>query len=146
VRFWDTSAVVPLLVTEGMTEVMAGELAVDAEQTVWWATSVECASALARLERSGSLDERGLAEANVALGTLADAWDEVQPGERVRQVAARVVRVHDLRSLDAFQLAAALVAADGDPGSLPFVVLDRRLGRAADREGFPVVIPHTGVG
>ena len=140
-RYWDTSAVVPLLVAEEMTDAVAGELEADRELTVWWATRVECVSALARLERDGDLDPAGVADANSALATLAGAWDEVQPSERVRQVAARLLRVHDLRSLDAFQLAGALVAADDDPPSLPFVVLDRRLARAADREGFPVVIP-----
>lgn len=140
-RFWDTSAVVPLLVTEEMTEAMARELEGDRELTVWWATRVECVSALARLERDGELDAAGVAEASSALATLTAAWDEVQPSDRVRQVAARLLRVHDLRTLDAFQLAGALVAAADDPPSLPFVVLDRRLARAADREGFPVVMP-----
>ncbi len=145
-RFWDTSAVVPLLVEEETTDAIARELEAYPEQTVWWATRVECASALARLERDGGLDAGGVADATAALLTLAASWDEVQPSEKVRQAATRLLRVHDLRSLDAFQLAAALVACDGDPGSLPFVVLDRRLGRAADREGFPVVIPSPRVG
>ena len=36
-------------------------------------------------------------------------------------------------------LGMALVAADGDPQSLELVTLDRRLGEAARREGFPVL-------
>ena len=35
-------------------------------------------------------------------------------------------------------LAAAMVAADGTPGALPFVCLDERRAEAAEREGFPV--------
>lgn len=142
-RYWDSSAIVPLLVDEAMTEPMLREFESDPDQTVWWATRVECVSALARLERDGSLDAGGMTEASTGLATLADAWDEVQPGERVRQVATRLLRVHDLRALDALQLAAAIVASDGDPGALPFVTLDRLLGRAAGREGFPVVVPVT---
>ena len=140
-RFWDSSALVPLLVREPATDAMKGELERDAELTVWWATRLECVSALARLEREGRLDGHGFVEANRRLAMIADAWDEVQPTERVRQAAVRLVRVHDLRSLDALQLGAALVASDGDAESLPFVTLDARLARAADREGFVVVQP-----
>ena len=46
---------------------------------------------------------------------------------------------HPLRTADALQLGAALVAADGDPQSLELVTLDRRLADAARREGFPVL-------
>jgi len=42
---------------------------------------------------------------------------------------------------DAFQLAAALPAAEGHPASLIVVTLDDRLGLAARREGFRVVTP-----
>jgi hypothetical protein len=47
--------------------------------------------------------------------------------------------VHPLRSAVSLQLAAAIVAADHDPASLPFVSLDERLNAAARREGFTVV-------
>ena len=57
----------------------------------------------------------------------------------MRESARRIVRVHDLQTADAFQLAAARVAADDQPGTLPFVTLDERLALAADREGFPVL-------
>jgi predicted nucleic acid-binding protein len=49
--------------------------------------------------------------------------------------------MHPLRSADALQLAAALIAAEDHPGSLPFVTLDDRLALAAEREGFTVVRP-----
>ncbi len=42
---------------------------------------------------------------------------------------------------DGLQLAAAIVAADGEPRSLTFVTLDARLALAAEREGLPVVEP-----
>ncbi len=51
----------------------------------------------------------------------------------------RLLRVHPLRAADAFQLAAAIAAADESPRSLPFVTFDSRLARAAEREGFPVI-------
>ncbi len=108
---------------------------------VWWATETECLSALARLEREGRLDTDGMAVATRRLASLADAWQEVQPGSRLRQTAARLLRTHPIRAGDALQLAAAIVAADGEPGALPFVTLDERLALAADREGFRVVVP-----
>jgi hypothetical protein len=51
----------------------------------------------------------------------------------------RLLRVHALRAGDALQLAAALVAAEGQPGSLEIVTLDERLALAASREGLRVV-------
>ena len=50
-KFWDSSAVVPLLVAEAMTPLVSEILAEDRQMHVWWATEVECASTLARLER-----------------------------------------------------------------------------------------------
>ena len=108
----------------------------------WWGTQLECTSALARLERDGAM---ALDDLTVALGSLADAaeaWHEVQPVPVVRQTAKRLLLVHDLRAGDALQLAAALTAAEGQPVALEFVTLDDRLGRAALREGFPVVQPR----
>jgi hypothetical protein len=59
--------------------------------------------------------------------------------EPLRRLAQRLVRVHPLRAADAFQLAAALVAAEPDPSGVEFVCLDPRLANAASREGFRVV-------
>jgi len=108
---------------------------------VWWGTIVECVSAVARRERQGNHDARDISAAMRRLSVLGAAWRELQPTTRVRQTAERLVRVHPLRSAEALQLAAAIAAADGDPRSLPFVTLDDRLARAAEREGFPVVGP-----
>ena len=72
---------------------------------------------------------------------LAAPWRQVEPTVQVRQTAIRILRVHPLRAADARQPAAAVVAAAGDPGTLPFVTLDDRLALAARREGFPIVMP-----
>ena len=97
---------------------------------------MECQSAIVRRERAGELDAQDSARAIDALRTLAQSWAEVAPTERVREVAQRLVRVHDLRAADAFQLAAATVAAEGRNASMPFVTLDERLAEAAAREAF----------
>ncbi|MDA8204392.1 MAG: type II toxin-antitoxin system VapC family toxin [Chloroflexi bacterium] len=140
-RFWDSSALVPLLVGEPTTAAVIAELERDPALVVWWATQPECVSALARLEREGALAAPGMTDALGRLGTLAAAWHEVQPIALVRQTAIRLLRVHSLRAADAQQLAAAIVAAEDAPGALPFVTLDERLASAADREGFAVVRP-----
>jgi predicted nucleic acid-binding protein len=47
--------------------------------------------------------------------------------------------VHPLRAADAFQLAAAYMAAEQRPASLTIVTLDERLAAAARKEGFAVL-------
>ena len=46
-KFWDSSAVMPLLVEERASARFARIHAADPEIVVWWATEVECVSALA---------------------------------------------------------------------------------------------------
>jgi uncharacterized protein len=138
VKFWDSSAVVPLLVGETTTETMQVIAAQDPAMLVWWATEVECLSAIARLERDGDLDGDATAAAVARLDALVESWNEVLPGNNARRTARRLLRVHRLRAADALQLAAAVVAAEGQPASLEVVTLDDRLVEAARREGFPV--------
>jgi predicted nucleic acid-binding protein len=114
----------------------------DIAMTTWWGTEVECVSALARLEREGRLDPGQLTDGVDRLDELAAGWLEVEPTQRLRQAALRLLRVHALRAGDALQLAAAMEAAEQQPQLLPFVTLDARLALAADREGFPVVVPR----
>jgi uncharacterized protein len=144
VRFWDASAIVPLLVTETTTRVMQTLAAKDAGMLVWWATEVECASAIARLEREAALDEAAVREAFQRLTQLATGWHEVDPSDSIRETAVRFLRVHPLRAPDALQLAAALLAAERRPSSLEVVTLDDRLATAARKEGFVVIeVPVT---
>lgn len=138
-KFWDASAVVPLLLAEPQRAALLAELERDPVMLVWWGTAVECTSAIARREREGAL---GLQEARAALErlkSLALSWQEVLPSDAVRATALRLLRVHPLRAADSLQLAAAVVAAERDPASLPLVSLDDRLSDAAMREGFEIV-------
>ena len=104
-----------------------------------WGTEVECASAIARLERDGALEDAAVTEAFDRLTQLAGAWHEVEPNDGVREAAVRFLRVHPLRAADALQLAAAFVAAEQQPPSLALITLDDRLAAAARKEGFAVV-------
>jgi uncharacterized protein len=135
-RFWDASAIVPLLIAEATTKQLQEQAAHDPVMLVWWSTEVECASALARLEREGALDEPSATQAFDRLRQLADAWHEVDPSDPVRETAVRFLRVHPLRTADALQLAAAFVASERRPSSLEIMTLDDRLAAAARKEGF----------
>jgi uncharacterized protein len=139
VKFWDASAIVPLLIAEISTRRLQALAAEDPAMLVWWGSEVECASALARLEREAAIDASGIAAAFARLRQLKAAWNEVDPSDAVRETAARFLRVHPLRAADALQLAAAFAAAEGRPGSLELVTLDDRLCIAARKEGFTVV-------
>jgi len=135
-RFWDASAIVPLLMTEAATKALQGRAGTDPAMLVWWATEVECASAIARLERDGALDAAAVNEAFDRLKLLGEGWHEVEPSDAVREAAVRFLRVHPLRAADALQLAAAFVSAERRPSSLEIVTLDERLAAAARKEGF----------
>jgi uncharacterized protein len=139
-KFWDASGIVPLLVTEPATQRVQALAADDPDMLVWWASGVECASALARLERGGMLDAKAIIEAYERRRQLADSWHEVEPSEIVRENALRFLRVHTLRAADALQLAAAFTAAEGRPTTLQIITLDDRLADAARKEGFPLAM------
>jgi len=144
-RFWDTSAIVPLLIEERSSQVLRTLLMDDSFMVVWWATHTECAAALARLDREGLLDTQSLSAAHKRLSQLVANSEEVDPHDEVRETAARFLRVHPLRAADALQLAAAFVAAERRPTSLQLVTLDERLATAARKEGFGVIaLPASG--
>ncbi len=138
-KFWDASAIVPLLMMEPTTRTVQALAAKDTSMVVWWATEVECASAIARLERDGALDESASTQAFDRLRSFASAWHEVEPGNAVREAAVRFLRVHPLRASDALQLAAAFIAAERRPSSLEVVTFDDRLAAAARKEGFALI-------
>ncbi len=138
-RFWDSSAVVPLLVQEEVTYRLSELYLQEDGILTWWGTEVECASAVARLERESLLSPQEATVALERLDALARSWHLIEPLETLRQTARRFLRVHPLRAADALQLAAAFLAAEGQPPSLGFVCLDVRLGTAAQREGFVLV-------
>ena len=142
-KFWDASAIVPLLVAESTTAAMQALAGKDDAMLVWWASQVECASAIARLERDGAMDEPSAAQAFDRLKQVAGSWHEVEASDPIREAAIRFLRVHPLRSGDALQLAAAFIAAGRQPSSLELVTLDDRLATAARKEGFLVITAPT---
>jgi hypothetical protein len=140
-RYWDSSALVPLLVAQAATAQMQGIADDDSAAVTWWGSHIECVSALARLEREGALTTAACGEAVARLRTIATGWTEVNASTQVREHAMRLLRVHPLRAVDAIQLAAAIAAADQQPRALDFVTLDARQAEAAEKEGFSVLPP-----
>ncbi len=138
-RFWDSSALVPLFFVEPASARVKAWLKEDAEVVVWALARVELLSALARRRRELPLMMNELRAARRQLLAVYERWLEIAELDAVRQHAERIVETHPLRAADALQIGAALVAAAGDPYSLEFVTFDRRLAQAADREGFPVL-------
>jgi hypothetical protein len=142
--FWDTTAVLPLLMAEPATADCRSWLATSPRPVVWWGTGVECASALARRRREGC-SEADVAAATVRLEYLASRWSEIVPSDEVRGHARRLLNRHPLRAPDALHLAAALTWADARPNaSFRFQSRDHRLVEAARAEGFSVVVPQPG--
>lgn len=138
-KFWDSSALVPLYVDEPATASLRGLLRDDPVVVVWMTSSVEILSAIAHLRRnSKGLDDVLHA---VRLEVLArwSQWSAVTHADAVRKRAERLVALHPIAAADAMQLGAALVACGGRPETLDFVTLDARLATAAELEGFRVV-------
>ena len=137
-RFWDSSAIAPLLAEETASRPREAQLREDAEIPVWYGTWAELESAICRRERESSIDPEQAAMARTRLSVLTRAWLEVQPTSWVRERAIRLLRVHPLRAADAMQLAAALVAFKERTAGNRFLTADLRLAKAATLEGFAV--------
>jgi len=139
VKFWDSSAIIPLCLKEQLSETVKSLIKADEDIVVWWITRVECLSALSRRRREGALSTDAELKAKAILSALSAEWSEVQPSELVRLRAERLLAIHSLRSADAFQLAAALIWAQENPQGHEIVCLDQVLREAAHREGFTVL-------
>jgi len=138
VRFWDSSAVVPLLVRQPASGQADKWLADDRDIALWTMTPVEITSALWRLVRETALRDEHARVAERRAQELSEGAYAVVDIEGVKAVAQRLLRVHSLRAADACQLGAALVWAAGRPKGKTLHTLDERLRGAALREGFDV--------
>jgi len=134
--FWDSSALVPILLPETASETLTRLLAEDPEPVIWWATPLECQSAIQRRHRESPLPRAQVAATTERLRELVRHADSIAPTDEVRRRAARLLSFHPLRAADALQLAAALVWCEEQPHGESFVTLDDRLRDAALKEGF----------
>jgi predicted nucleic acid-binding protein len=144
VRFWDASALLPLILEVAESRACREAARADRSMMVWFFTRTEVMSALCRRHHAGELDVTGLRAAEAGLERYSARWDEIDAVAPVRDEADRLLHLHKLRAADALQLGAALVAADHRPRRHGFVCLDEGLGEAARREGFGLVRPGRG--
>jgi uncharacterized protein len=137
--FWDSSAVVPLVLAEQRSADLARALAGEREMTLWWGTPVECLSAIHRRHRESPFPAAFMNTAVERLRAVVEDADTVSPSDDLRRRAGRLVASHPLRAGHALQLAAALIWCEEQPTGEAFVCLDERLCEAARREGFTVL-------
>jgi predicted nucleic acid-binding protein len=137
-KFWDASAIVPLILSDSPANAAIG-IADESPMCVWWATIVEAVSAIARREREGVLTGAQVDHCLSRLTELSEGWMEVAPSDALRDSAQRLLRIHALRAADSLQLAAALATSEGRAQSVKFVCGDARLAQAASREGLTVI-------
>ncbi len=108
---------------------------------VWWATTVEIRSAIARLYRSSELDDLAKRAALDRLFALKQGWREVLPGDKLRDQAETLLDTYPLRAGDGLQLAAAMIWCQQKPAGRRFISADSRLCEAASHAGFTVLRP-----
>jgi len=136
VTYWDASALVPLVAREATTELYT-KIAEETQIVAWWGSYLECTSAIARLARRGSAPAQ-VAESYRMLELLAEEWREIGSSEKLRRAAARTLKTHVLRTSDALQPGATIIASGFEPHTARFVAKDKHLRQTADREGFVV--------
>ncbi len=140
-RFWDSSAIIPLVLEERASGGCRRALRLDPAMAVWALTRTEIVSAIRRRERAGELDAAGVDISLARIEARAERWTEVEALDPVRERAERLLGTHPLRAADALQLGAALTLFDGRPRSRVFLTRDANLADAARREGFSVLVP-----
>ena len=138
-KFWDTSALLPLLIKEASSSTMKKLYEESSEVIVWWGTEIECISALARREREESVSITECFDAGKRLQEILSYVAEVGPSLEIKRIAKRLLKTHPLRAADALQLAAAISVAGENLSDLTMVTLDNRLKHCAEREGLQVV-------
>lgn len=137
-RFWDSSALVPLVVAQPTSRAVDRWLESDTAIAVWTLTPVEISSAIQRLLRDGAIAEDIADQAEARTAELVESCHVVIDVEDVKRQARRLLRLHPLRAADALQLGAAVEWCTGRPMGRTLHTLDGRLAVAARREGFDV--------
>lgn len=136
--FWDTSAIVPLCCFQSRSQELR-RLRRKYEVVAWWASVIEGQSALNRLLQANQISQIAYDEAVNRLEIQSETWREIRPTEKVREIAKNLIKTENLRTLDALQLASALVWCFEKPKGRIFVCCDDKLSEAARKIGFNVL-------
>jgi predicted nucleic acid-binding protein len=142
VTFWDSSALVPLIVEEPRSKACRALQRTHRGTIVWVLTRTELVSAVHRLARDRMLDRADVPEAMRRIDAMERRWSEITAVDLVRDRAERALAVHPLRAADAMQLGAALVHCEDKPKRRRFITADGVLAAAATAEGFEVIVPN----
>ena len=138
-RYWDSSALVPVIVDEPRSSLVRGWLAEDDQVVTWIWTRAEVVSAIERRRREGLLSRTDRRNVLGHLDAFASDWDEVADALAVRHRASGLLARHPLRAADAGQLGAALLVQEQLGSPLSFARFDERLSHAAGLEGFQIL-------
>lgn len=136
--FWDTSAIVPLCCFQAKSQELRA-LRRKYEIVASWASSIEGQSALKRLLQENKISQIAYNEAVKRLEVQSESWREILPSEKVRRLAKDLIETQNLRTLDALQLASALVWCFEKPKGRVFICCDERLSQSARNIGFTVL-------
>jgi predicted nucleic acid-binding protein len=137
-RFWDSSALISLLIVDTHSARADAIVRADGVIVSSFITPIEISSALWRRRhaRQFSVAEHTVADERFA--ALSRRWSTIHDVERVVDGSLSLLTRYPLRTGDAIQLAAAVVARD-EVTELEFVTFDNRLATAARAEGFAVL-------
>lgn len=138
-RYWDASALIPLIVAEPDSESVRTWLSEDDHIVTWVWTRTEIIGAIERRAREGSLSRLQRRDVLERFNAFADSWDEVTEVLAVRSRANALLARHPLRAADAGQLGAALLVQEQLANPLTFVCMDQRLSSAAELESLRVI-------
>ena len=136
-KFWDTSAIIPLFINEELTSTAKSYLEQDKQMMIWWGTSIEVYSTVSRLEREGVLSEQEQESVISCFRELEETSIEIHPQDSIKKTAKRLVRNHAIKTLDALQLASCIFA--NNEFTVKMVTFDERLRRIAQKEGISVL-------
>ena len=132
IAYFDTSALVPLLI---------GEPGSEAAGTAWDRADrlvsvrliyVEARAALAQAARASRITKRQLDAAAAGLEELLDQVEHIEVDDELVRSAAELAETHALRAYDAVHLAAAIRLAEPD---VVLVAGDRAILTAASNSG-----------
>jgi predicted nucleic acid-binding protein len=135
--FWDTSALLPLCVSQPQT---TAAIALTSRYRIvaWWASEVELLSGLTRLRRMGMIDLSQFDGGKLQAQQLVRSWFTIHESRSITAAACSLLDLYSLRAADALQLAASLEACRHQPAQYVFITGDQRQADAARQIGFTV--------
>ncbi len=139
IAFWDSSAIIPLFCNQVASPELRRIGRKFSELAIWWGSHVEIYSGINRLLREGAISEVQSKASLAKWSRIYSMSRIVQPNDKVLQLATKLTCDHEIRALDAFQLAAALVWCQEKPRNRLFVCADKKLSLSAKYAGFDVV-------